>query len=59
MWKATARFTSPGAQVVVCLLGIVIVIIYMLLSVSSYSCLFSVLLRFFCHCFVQKVIRFD
>ena len=54
-----ARFTSPGAQVVVCLLGIVIVIIYILLSVSSYSCLFSVLLRFFCHCFVQKVIRFD
>ena len=23
MWNATARFTSPGAQLVVCLLGIV------------------------------------
>ena len=59
MWKATARFTSPGAQVVVCPLGIVIVIIYILLSVCSYSCLFAVLLRLFCHCFVQKVIQFD
>ena len=37
----TARFTSPGAQVVVCPLGIVNVIIYILLSVSSYSCLFD------------------
>ena len=47
MWKATARFTSPGAQVVVCHLGIVNVIIYILLSVCSYSCLFAVLLRLF------------
>ena len=41
MWTATARFTSPGAQVVVCPLGILNVIIYILLSVSSYSCLFD------------------
>ena len=37
MWKATARFTSPGAQVVVCLLGIVIVIIY-ILKIKALPC---------------------